>query len=193
MENVSKALLIAATVLVVIILITLGIKVFNSSSGSAEDAQQVGKEISLATSDAADIIAGYSVKRYSDTPVEIKDYYYTDYFTGIEIDENATYVISFDYIIEEKGVPNIGCGIGMGFDNPKAYNKDFKYQEAYPNQEIGKKNTFKYELKPNTIANYINNKNKYSKIYLSLRLARTDPASTFKVKIENIKIKYKAD
>ena len=193
MENVSKALLIAATVLVVIILITFGIRVFNSSSGSAEDAQQVGKEISLLTSDAADITAGYSVKRYLDTYVEVDDYYYKNYYTGIEIDENATYVISFDYIIEEKGDYDIGCGIGMGFDKPNIYNKDIKYEATYPNQEIGKKNTFRYELKPKDSENYKNNKNKHSKIYLSLRIARTYLKSTFKVKIENIKIKYKVE
>lgn len=39
MENASKALLIAASVLIVILLIAMGVRIFNSTQGSAEHAE----------------------------------------------------------------------------------------------------------------------------------------------------------
>ncbi len=194
MENASKALLIAAAVLIVILLITFGIRILGTSSNNVDDAAYVvGQEITSKTDDASDIIAGYLVKRYSDTAVnDPYNGYYIDYFTGIEINEKNTYIISFDYIIKEKKPDTIiCCGIGMGIDTPNQYKKDFVYQVRYPSQNIGTKNTFTFKLKPNLYRNYIKNKDK--KIYLSLRLARTDPPSKFKVDIQNIKIKYKAE
>ena len=52
MENTSKALLIAAAILIVIILITLGIKVLGSVGNAAEKAEGVGDSISSATKDS---------------------------------------------------------------------------------------------------------------------------------------------
>ena len=195
MENVSKALIIAGAILLAILLITLGISIFNSQKGIDDKAAVVGELIELKASDTADIIEGYSVNRYADEIVDKSSKgYYNDYYTGIKIDGNATYIISFDYIIEEKepGI-NINCGIGMGIDNPNSYNSDFIYQVPYPNQNIGEKSTFTFTLKPeDEKRNYKNyHTYKHKDLYLSLRLARTYPASKFKVKIENIKIKYK--
>lgn len=190
MENVSKALIIAGAILLAILLITLGIFVFNSQKGVNEQAAVVGQLIELKTSDTVDIIEGYTVNRYANENVDKpSNGYYINYFTGIKIDENATYIISFDYIIEEKENPDINCGIGMGIDNPNAYSRDFVYQVPYSNQNIGEKSTFTFTLKPNEYKNF--NKNKDKDLYLSLRLARTDPPSNFKVSVENIKIKYK--
>ena len=45
MENASKALLIAAAVLVVIVLIAFGMKIFNSTEGTSSEAQEVGQAI----------------------------------------------------------------------------------------------------------------------------------------------------
>ena len=190
MENVSKGLIIAGAVLITIMLITLGMLIFNSQEDITEEASVVGKLMETKASDTADIIEGYTVNRYADENVDKpSNGYYINYFTGIKIDENATYIISFDYIIQEKESSSINCGIGIGINNPNAYNKDFVYQVRYPNQNIGEKSTFTFTLKPNEYEWF--NKNKDKDLYLSLRLARSDPASKFKVKIENIKIKYK--
>lgn len=191
MENVSKVLLIAAAMLVTVMLITLGISILNSQKNINDEASVVGKLMDLKTDDTADIIEGYSVNRYDDEIVDVSQRYYIDYFTGIKLDEKAQYIISFDYIIQEKGSRSINCGIGFGIDNPKAYNRDFVYQVKYPNQNIGEKSTFTFTLIPNNYENFRNNKD--ANLYLSLRLARTEPASTFKVSIENIKIKYKSE
>ena len=55
MENASKALLIAAAVLVVIILIAFGMKIYTSSSETEKVATDTGKTISEKTEDASDI------------------------------------------------------------------------------------------------------------------------------------------
>ena len=52
MENASKSLLFAASVLIVILLIAFGITIFNSSRNSAEESQTVGESLSSATSSA---------------------------------------------------------------------------------------------------------------------------------------------
>ena len=49
MENASKALLIAGSVLIVILLIAFGMKIFNSSSGTADNVGDVMKTTEMAT------------------------------------------------------------------------------------------------------------------------------------------------
>lgn len=53
MENATKALLIAAAVLIVILLIAFGMRIFNSTSDVSGQAQDTGKKISNQTSQAA--------------------------------------------------------------------------------------------------------------------------------------------
>ena len=53
MENATKALLIAAAVLIVILLIAFGMRIFNSTSDVSGQAQDTGKEISNQASVAA--------------------------------------------------------------------------------------------------------------------------------------------
>lgn len=53
MENASKALLIAAAILIVILLIAFGMQVMNSSGDVASDATQTGQQISEQTGQAA--------------------------------------------------------------------------------------------------------------------------------------------
>ena len=48
MENASKALLIAAAILIVIILVAVGVKVLNSTSGSKDSASAIGESMSVA-------------------------------------------------------------------------------------------------------------------------------------------------
>jgi len=56
MENATKALLIAASVLIVIVLVALGVNILNSSNNSKKQVEDVGSSISSATKDAADKI-----------------------------------------------------------------------------------------------------------------------------------------
>ena len=53
MENASKALLIAAAVLIVILLIAFGMRIFNSTSDVSGQAQSTGKALSNQASQAA--------------------------------------------------------------------------------------------------------------------------------------------
>lgn len=53
MENASKALLIAAAVLIVILLIAFGMRIFNSTSDVSGQATETGAQLSNQTSQAA--------------------------------------------------------------------------------------------------------------------------------------------
>ena len=53
MENASKALLIAAAVLIVILLIAFGMRIFNSTSDVSGQATQTGTQLSNQTQQAA--------------------------------------------------------------------------------------------------------------------------------------------
>lgn len=53
MENASKALLIAAAVLIVILLIAFGMKIFNSTGNVSGQATDTGKELTNQTNAAA--------------------------------------------------------------------------------------------------------------------------------------------
>lgn len=67
MENASKALLIAAGVLIVILLIAFGMSVFNSTGDTSADAQQVGTQITTSSNQAAgaakNIISGINIPK----------------------------------------------------------------------------------------------------------------------------------
>ena len=52
MENASKALLIAAGVLIVILLIAFGMSIFNSTGDTSAQAEQVGTQIQTQTQSA---------------------------------------------------------------------------------------------------------------------------------------------
>ena len=62
MENASKALLIAAAVLIVILLIAFGMSIFNSTGDTSADAKAVGEQItsqsSIASNSAVNAIQG---------------------------------------------------------------------------------------------------------------------------------------
>ena len=102
MENASKALLISAAVLIAILLISFGIRIFNSTDNTDDMVYGMGQEILSETKDASDVIDGYLIKRFPDTTVENpSNGYYINYFTKMELKENKKYIISFDYIIRE--------------------------------------------------------------------------------------------
>ena len=52
MENASKALLIAAAVLIVILLIAFGMRIFNSTGDVSSQATDTGKELTTQTQSA---------------------------------------------------------------------------------------------------------------------------------------------
>ena len=54
MENATKALLIAAGILIVILLIAFGMSVFNATGDTSADAEQVGQQITQQSGAAAD-------------------------------------------------------------------------------------------------------------------------------------------
>ena len=89
MENVSKALLIAASVLIVILIVTLGIKLLNSTGETTQQAQQVGDSISSASKDAVDKI----VQVDKNTPTTVTTYKINVECTGCEPDQNNPTVI----------------------------------------------------------------------------------------------------
>ena len=193
MENVSKALIIAGAILLAILLITIGIFILNSQNSTTDEAFDLLEAMELEASDTADIIAGYTVNRYANRTIDIVACY-SQYHTGIKIDEDATYILSFDYTIEEKEV-DIGCGVGFYFLNPAgnyAQYVDGIYGEPYPNQNIGEKTSFTITFKPKGNSKYNDYKNK--DLYLGIRFVRhsgDDTPRKSKVKIENIKLKYK--
>ncbi len=53
MENATKALLIAAAVLIVILLIAFGMRIFTSTSDVSGQADQTGKQLSTQTNSAS--------------------------------------------------------------------------------------------------------------------------------------------
>lgn len=73
MENATKALLIAAAVLIVILLIAFGMRIFNGTTAVQGQADQVGQEITsqsqAAGTSAKDAIQGITVPgRQEETP-----------------------------------------------------------------------------------------------------------------------------
>ena len=72
MENASKALLIAAAVLIVILLIAFGMSIFNSTGDTAADAQAVGEQITT-QSGAASQNAVQALQGLSGTGTEAPD------------------------------------------------------------------------------------------------------------------------
>ena len=56
MENATKALLIAAAVLIAILLIAFGMRIFNSTSDVSGQAQDTGKQISNQTTKAVNTV-----------------------------------------------------------------------------------------------------------------------------------------
>lgn len=64
MENATKALLIAAAVLIVILLIAFGMRIFNSTSGVSQSGIDTGKELTnqanTASNTAQNALSGLS-------------------------------------------------------------------------------------------------------------------------------------
>lgn len=78
MENASRALLIAAAVLIAIIIIALGIKLLGGVSDTSKQANEVGTELSNATNNQMKSMVLYEIKscygEYTDKDKAVKTY-----------------------------------------------------------------------------------------------------------------------
>lgn len=185
MENSTKALLIAAVVLIVIILIAIAINILNSSEGTGDSADQVGEaitveadEVSKETLSILEDIQNKNLIKAEDRIITVTSGYYQNYFPQnpkILLESNTKYILSFDYKVEYADY-TIGCGIGYGKTH---YSKDILYSVTYPNQTEGKfTKTF---TTPSTFIT--------DEPYLQIRLARMGKSGRFRVEVSNIKFK----
>lgn len=185
MENATKALLIAAAVLIAIILIALGISIVNSTGDVSDSADEVGTQIAVKADDISedtlsilDDINNENLIKVANRVATVNNEYYENYFPDnpkLLLEPNTTYILSFDYEIISADY-SIGCGIGYGKTH---YAKDILYSVTYPNQTKGKfSKTFKT---PNTFNT--------DKPYLQIRFARMNNPGKFKVNIKNVKFK----
>ena len=198
MENTSKALLIAAAVLIVILIISISLKVYTSIKSTPDTTDKIGKAIDRASDDATLVIDGYKVFRNSDKAVNNpNNKYYTEYSTGIKLQPDYVYTVSLDYeVLENKNNSQLGCGIG--FNDPEigstTYNKDIVWWVNYSDYSEGAKGKFKFSFKLNDYPNALNAYNEYIKkgeVKISLRPARSRIPSEFVVGCSNIRIIYK--
>ena len=95
MENATKALLIAASVLITIVVIALGIKILTSGFDTSKQASQVQNAISESTNDAANS-AIVSMKKINQISVEKFNKEYKQYVTK-ENDRNFWGITSEDF------------------------------------------------------------------------------------------------
>lgn len=110
MENSTKALLIAAAVLIAIIIVALSISLLNSSGDMSESVDKVGEEISSETEgisqDAVGIIDDIGRKnliKVPDRTITLNNKHYDEYFPKnpkLLLEPNTKYELSFDYKIE---------------------------------------------------------------------------------------------
>ena len=82
MENASKALLIAAGVLVAIITVTIGIKIYTSTSGTDKIASKVGSDVSQKTGEASDLAVSEITNSNIPKGLKVGDTVYYDHTNG---------------------------------------------------------------------------------------------------------------
>lgn len=183
MENTTKALLIAASVLIVILLVTFALRILNSTNNDISDsADNVGEGITSQTEDASKKLSNIfkdttskNLVNISDFNINMNNFYYHSYFPTnpvVLLEPNTKYTLSFDYKINSADY-RIGCGIGYG---ETYYQKDIIYSQTYPNQTKGT-----FEKTFTTPSSFI-----VSKPYLQLRFARMDRPGNFNVDISNV-------
>ena len=130
MENTSKALLIAAAVLIVILLITLGIRIFSSTSNSQKAAEDTGKSISEETGLAISAITGESVssqtgKQYD--PIYEVEKSNTESREGKEVTyKGISYIILYDNGDTVQMVTNQAMGsFALGYNDNKTIGSNY--------------------------------------------------------------------
>lgn len=184
MENATKALLIAAAVLIAIILVAMAISLLNSVGNTSDSAEQVGERVVV----EADNVSGDVISLLDDLNnknlINVADrkeefnWWYQNYFPKnpkLLLEPSTTYVLSFDYKINYAD-STVGCGIGYGKTH---YSKDILYSVTYPNQTEGK------FVKTFTTPSTFNT----DEPYLQLRFARMNQPGKLNVEIENVRFK----
>lgn len=184
MENASKVLLIAAGVLIVILIVTVVLRLFNSANGVAESGGKVGETVATETTESSDELINILEKnlvRIKDKKVTIENDYYKDELVGnynVLLEYNTTYKLTFDYNVINTDEKVIYCSIGCG--ETKGYKKDLTYKIYYDNR----KNTAKAKGTCEII--YTFNETNMKKPYLRLRLVRMDRKGNCEVEISNV-------
>ena len=193
MENASKALLIAAVVLIVILIVTMGLRILDSTDDVSEATDEASESIALGNAENSEELLHLienNLVRIKDHTVEVNDYWFEDYNfnkdpkSKVLLKPNTTYKLSFDYKVNESDEKvAIGCGIGFG---ENAYNVDI-LDNKYPNQvqgtyikEITTPDKFMYVKADGAIV-------EVTKPYLQIRFARMQEKSSCSVDISNVK------
>ena len=213
MENTPKALIIAVTVLVTVLIITVAIKFFSSINGTTDETDKVGRQITDEAEDPIDVISGYEIKKNNDKTEQVTEGWYVGSTTNTLLELGKTYTVKFHYkVIENKRNETIGCGIG--FNNPSkrtGYNYDIFWIIPYNNYNEGAEGDFSYTFtfdnsfsNNKTFTNAIENYKKLikgndGKIYIQLRMARNNHGNTgdpnersnFKVECTKVRVNVK--
>ena len=117
MENATKALLIAAAVLIVILLIAFGMKIFNSTSDTTGQASAMGEILSNSTNDSTSSVKDSLLRS------ELAQYIRTNFAVGTGIPVPTEDGLKIYYIFRSYGfVIN-----GVSLNNLIGYNMWKKY------------------------------------------------------------------
>ena len=204
MENASKALLIAAGVLIVILIIAISMRIFNSTGDIAGDTEMIGESITGSISEASKEaiyelkdLNGKSLIRVEEHEADAKqNSYYSSYFPQnpkVLLKPNTKYMLSFDYKVNY-ATQNVGCGIGCG---ERAYILDIVYNKIYYRKNSNEKEgSFKYtfttpqkfmvKVKENGV---VVGKREITEPYLHIRFSRMGTPGDCSVDISNVRFK----
>ena len=103
MENTPKALIIAVTVLVTVLIITVAIKFFSSINGTTDETDKICMQIADEAEDPIDVISGYDIKKNNDKTEHVTEGWYVGSTTNTLLELGKTYTVKFHYkVIENK-------------------------------------------------------------------------------------------
>ena len=148
MENVSKALLIAAAILIVILLITIGIRIFSSTSNSQRTAEDTGRAISEETGLAMSAITGESSSNQTEKqygPIYEIEESNTGNREGKEVTyKGISYIILYDngdtlQMVTKEAMGNLNLGNG---DSQAIGNNNFEKVVNSYNNAINRLNRY---------------------------------------------------
>ena len=148
MENATKALLIAASVLIVIVLIALGVKLLGSTEETAESAKIVGNSIGEQTQDLSSSIVIDLTDVSSMTDLEFSIFIYNNFFYENVGEINGKKVLKMCELIRKK-YGNLRDNIG-GQSSARAHiTSSGSFQYTYENiektitEELGENKKYK--------------------------------------------------
>jgi len=195
MENATKALLISAGVLIVIVLVAIGISLLNSASSTTDSAAGTTELLSSATEDSLDVLSGYQTYKLGDKVINRTILFNSQFQSNIELIYNTEYIITMKYEVVENSNNNV-LSLGIGFGNRKntqdptgTYLIDIK-DIPYSTYNTGAKGTIQYSFVWNTNNSKYNELKEKGPVYIWLRPA--SPSNNCKVNCYDIKIKTKS-